>query len=101
MFSNNKKKVRNYQCFLNFNFRVWLDKFPFLIASVVYTYLRLIEDHINPTHALIRQKEINFCISLLREKFNDCMAIGRDLVRLLQHVARVPEFVLLWMNILQ
>jgi integrator complex subunit 3 len=67
---------------------------------VVYTYLRLIEDHINPTHALIRQKEINFCISLLREKFNDCMAIGRDLVRLLQHVARVPEFELLWRDIL-
>nr|CAG4650774.1 EOG090X0205 [Simocephalus serrulatus]SVE94097.1 EOG090X0205 [Simocephalus serrulatus] len=80
--------------------RAWLDKFPFLIASVVYTYLRLIEDHMNPTHAFIRQKEINFCISLLREKFSDCMAIGRDLVRLLQHVARVPEFELLWKDIL-
>nr|CAG4646849.1 EOG090X0205 [Megafenestra aurita]SVE92248.1 EOG090X0205 [Megafenestra aurita] len=80
--------------------RSWLDKFPFLIASVVYTYLRLIEDHINPTHTNIRQKEINFCISLLREKFSDCMAIGRDLVRLLQHVARVPEFELLWKDIL-
>nr|SVE79976.1 EOG090X0205 [Daphnia magna] len=80
--------------------RAWLDKFPFLIASVVYTYLRLIEDHISPTHAFIRQKEINFCVSLLREKFSDCMAIGRDLVRLLQHVARVPEFELLWRDIL-
>ena len=28
------------------------------------------------------------------------MAIGRDLVRLLQHVARVPEFELLWRDIL-
>nr|CAG4641495.1 EOG090X0205 [Eurycercus lamellatus] len=80
--------------------RGWLDKFPFLIASAVYTYLRLIEDHLNPAHAVIRQKEINFCISLLREKFNDCMAIGRDLVRLLQHVSRIPEFELLWRDIL-
>nr|CAG4636812.1 EOG090X0205 [Ceriodaphnia reticulata]SVE72794.1 EOG090X0205 [Ceriodaphnia reticulata] len=80
--------------------RAWLDKFPFLIASVVYTYLRLIEDHTSPTYAVIRQKETNFCISLLREKFSDCMTIGRDLVRLLQHVARVPEFELLWRDIL-
>jgi len=80
--------------------RPWLEKLPFLIASVVYTYLRLIEDHINPGYAAVRQKEINFCISLLREKFNDCMSIGRDLVRLLQHVARIPEFELLWKDIL-
>nr|CAG4642335.1 EOG090X0205 [Evadne anonyx] len=80
--------------------RAWLDKLPFLIASVVYTYLRLIEDHINPAFAAVRAKEISFCISLLREKFNDCMSIGRDLVRLLQHVARVSEFEQLWRDIL-
>lgn len=67
---------------------------------MVYTYLRLIEDHTSPTYAVIRQKETNFCISLLREKFSECMTIGRDLVRLLQHVARVPEFELLWRDIL-
>ena len=37
---------------------------------------------------------------MLREKFSDCMAIGRDLVRLLQHVSRIPEFELLWRDIL-
>lgn len=82
------------------NCRAWLDKYSFLIASVVYTYLRLIEDHLSQTLLALRQKEINFCISLLREKFTDCMAIGRDLVRLLQHVARIPEFEQLWRDIL-
>lgn len=71
-----------------------------MTASAVYTYLRLIEDHLNPVHAALRQKEINFCITLLREKFNDCMTIGRDLVRLLHNVARIPEFEILWKDIL-
>ncbi|KAJ3641544.1 hypothetical protein Zmor_028047 [Zophobas morio] len=81
-------------------YRSWLDKFPLLIASVVYTYLRLIEDHNAPYLANLRQKEVTFLISLIRERFNDCIAIGRDLVRLLQNVARIPEFEQLWRDIL-
>lgn len=80
--------------------RSWLDKFPVLIASVVYTYLRLMEDHNAPSLADLRKKEVGFLIKILREKFSDCLAIGRDLVRLLQNVARIPEFELLWKDIL-
>lgn len=32
-------------------------------------------------------------------KFMDCFMIGRDLVRLLQNVARIPEFEQLWKDI--
>lgn len=80
-------------------YRSWLDKFPFLVSSVVYTYLRLIEDHHAPYLATLRQKEVNFLIAIIRDRFNDCMAIGRDFVRLLQNVARIPEFELLWRDI--
>jgi integrator complex subunit 3 len=83
-------------------YRPWLDKNSFLVASVVYTYLRLIDDHGgNHTQALapLRQKEVTFTVALLREKFNDCLVIGRDLVRLLQNVARIPEFEALWKDI--
>lgn len=80
--------------------RAWLDKFPVLIASVVYTYLRLIEDHNAPTLAELRKKEVGFLIKILRERFSDCLPIGRDLVRLLQNVARIPEFELLWRDLL-
>jgi integrator complex subunit 3 len=73
-----------------------LDKFPFLVASVVYTYLRLIEDHGGVHLAVLKQKEVTFTITLLREKFNECLIIGRDLVRLLQNVAKIPEFDALW-----
>ncbi|XP_044262871.1 integrator complex subunit 3 homolog [Tribolium madens] len=81
-------------------YRSWLDKFPLLIPSVVYTYLRLVEDHNAPYLAPLRQKEVNFLISLIRDRFNDCIGIGRDLVRLLQNVARIPEFEQLWKDIL-
>lgn len=80
--------------------RAWLDKYPFLIASIVYTYLRLIEDHSAPHLLLLRQKEVTLTVNLLREKMNDCLVIGRDLIRLLQNVARIPEFDLLWKDLL-
>ncbi|KYM92357.1 Integrator complex subunit 3 like protein [Atta colombica] len=80
--------------------RTWLDKFSFLVASIVYTYLRLIEDHNAPHLAGLRQKEVTFTTSLIKERMADCLAIGRDLVRLLQNVARIPEFEALWKDIL-
>ncbi|XP_075226448.1 integrator complex subunit 3 isoform X2 [Lycorma delicatula] len=80
--------------------RIWLEKYPLLLASVVYTYLRLIEDHGSVGLASLRQKEVVFTVSLLRDKFTECLIIGRDLVRLLQNVARIPEFEQLWQDIL-
>lgn len=79
--------------------RTWLERNPILVATVVYTFLRLIEDHVNHLFNNLRQKEIDFCICLLREKFQECLIIGRDLVRLLQNVARIPEFEALWKDI--
>lgn len=80
--------------------RPWLDKFPFLVASVIYTYLRLIEDHSASHLVNLKQKEVTFVISLIREKILDCLVMGRDFIRLLQNVARIPEFEALWQNML-
>ncbi|XP_013877897.1 integrator complex subunit 3 [Austrofundulus limnaeus] len=78
----------------------WVSKNGMLIAMSVYTYLRLIVDHGVPNLLPLRQKEVDFCISMLREKFMECLIIGRDLVRLLQNVARIPEMELLWRDLL-
>lgn len=78
----------------------WVLKSGMLIAMAVYTYLRLIVDHGAPNLLPLRQKEVDFCISMLREKFMECLIIGRDLVRLLQNVARIPEMELLWRDLL-
>ena len=79
--------------------RLWLERTPHILATVLHTFLRLIVDH--QSFPSLRQKEVNLCISLLRERFTDCMVIGRDLVRLLQNVARIPEFEQLWKDMLQ
>ncbi|XP_065897464.1 integrator complex subunit 3-like [Dysidea avara] len=82
------------------DFRSWLDSQPALISSVVYTYLSLIPDHVSSSLASLRDEEVSFCASLLQNKFADCMLIGRDLVRLLQNVARIPEFTKIWKDVL-
>lgn len=81
--------------------RAWLDKFPLLIGSVVYTYLRLIEDHTSPALANLRDREVKFVVNLIRERFSDILNLGRDFVRLLQNVARIPEIEQLWTDILK
>lgn len=61
--------------------RLWLEKFPFIIGGVVYTYVRLIEDHNGPTLTALRNKEIKFIIGLIRDRFADVIPLGRDFVR--------------------
>uniref|UniRef100_A0A672LBR4 Integrator complex subunit 3-like n=2 Tax=Sinocyclocheilus grahami TaxID=75366 RepID=A0A672LBR4_SINGR len=80
--------------------REWVLKSGMLVAMSVYTYLRLIVDHGTPNLLLLRQREVDFCIGLLRERFMECFIMGRDLVRLLQNVARIPEMDLLWRDLL-
>ncbi|KAH8272175.1 hypothetical protein KR018_005668 [Drosophila ironensis] len=81
-------------------YRTWLEGNPFLVQSAVYSYVRLIEDHANPALLPLRQKEVKFTISLIRDRFHDIIPLGRDFVRLLQNVARIPEFEQLWRDIL-
>nr|XP_039258318.1 integrator complex subunit 3-like [Styela clava] len=80
--------------------RAWMDKSPVLIQTTVFTYLRVIQDHFHPSFAAVRQKEVTVCVTTLREHFNECRAIGRDLVRLLMGVARIPEFERLWSDLI-
>lgn len=46
-----------------------------LIAMSVYTYLRLIVDHGTPNLLPLRQKEVDFCTSMIREKVR---ALGEE-----------------------
>lgn len=81
---------------------LWIYQFGELMSQTVYTYLRIISDHAqSSTLQQLRQRETDFCIQILREKWNECMLIGRDLVRLLQNIARIPEFEALWKDIIQ
>lgn len=81
----------------------WFQDKPPLFTMALYTYLRLLPDHImakTPILDDLKQKETVFCIKILREKFHDCLVIGRDLIRLLQDVALLPEFEVFWRDLL-
>lgn len=62
-------------------YRTWLEGNPFLVQSAVYSYVRLIEDHANPALMALRQKEVKFTITLIRDRFQDIIPLGRDFVR--------------------
>ncbi|CRK95583.1 CLUMA_CG009044, isoform A [Clunio marinus] len=76
------------------------EKFAGSVGLVAYAYVRLIEDHNAPHLIPLRNKEVKFIMSLIRERFQEIIPLGRDFVRLLQNVARIPEFQQLWKDIL-
>jgi len=76
------------------------DKFSSSVGLVAYSYVRLIEDHNAPHLIPLRNKEVKFVIGLIRDRFQDIIVLGRDFIRILQNVARVPEFNQLWKDIL-
>lgn len=81
--------------------RSWVENQPPLVASIVYTYLSLLPAHISsPSLCQLQDSEIELIISLIRNKFNDCIQIGRDLLRLLQNVSRLQIFTELWYDII-
>ncbi|CAI8028680.1 Integrator complex subunit 3 [Geodia barretti] len=79
----------------------WLEGLPALVDSAVFTYLSILPSHSAQSLASLRQQETNFCVSMLRAKLTDMQPIGRDLLRLLQGVARIPEFTEFWRDLLQ
>lgn len=80
--------------------RSWLTcSTTFMVPPTIYTYMRLVADHMGPAQAALRQKEVDFVIGLVREQFSDCLVIGRDFLRLLYNINRIPEFERLWHDI--
>ncbi|KAI9491517.1 integrator complex subunit 3 [Zychaea mexicana] len=80
--------------------RNWLDMYPRVMATAVYTYMRMITEHRSIQYQSLQQREIKFVVDLLRSKWLACCIIGRDLVRLLQDLTTIPEFHQLWNDIL-
>ncbi|KAI7833981.1 protein-domain-containing protein [Kickxella alabastrina] len=76
----------------------WLMGSPTLIATAAYAFGRLVLDH--GRMAELRAQESAFVVRLLRERFVDCAMVGRDLVRMLQDVAKIPAFRDLWQDLL-
>ncbi|PKU84356.1 integrator complex subunit 3 [Dendrobium catenatum] len=82
----------------------WLLEEPLIMKSSLFVFLRLLADHYRlvgrPELDKLKRMEIEFCIRVLREHFDICLHIGRDLIRLLQDLVFVPEFKDVWMDFL-
>lgn len=48
--------------------RTWLSGLPLLVPMVLYTFLRLIPDHTRQVFDTLREREVAFCVDLLRTK---------------------------------
>lgn len=81
-----------------------LEEAPLILTGALYVFLRLLSDHCRvsnvPKIESLRKVEKDFCVKMLREKFDLCLRIGRDLVRLLQDLVHVPEFRAVWKDLL-
>lgn len=75
------------------SYRTWLDKFPNLLSTVVYTYLRVIVDHNGQVFVNLRQKEVELCISILREKVQKtfCCSCNVSNPNLIKHITQVAD----------
>ncbi|KAJ1985106.1 hypothetical protein H4R33_004158 [Dimargaris cristalligena] len=76
----------------------WLFNQPFVISSAAYHFTRLILDH--QKYGALREREVKFTVMLLRDKFLECCHMGRELVRMLQGVAQIPDFKQLWITLM-
>ncbi|KAG8474365.1 hypothetical protein CXB51_034167 [Gossypium anomalum] len=60
-----------------------LQEKPVVLTSALYTFLRLLADHCRVSNNLkpmmLRQMEIEFFVKMLRDQFQLCLKIGRDL----------------------
>ncbi|KAJ2721156.1 hypothetical protein GGI07_004138 [Coemansia sp. Benny D115] len=76
----------------------WLMGHPALIATAAYAFARVALDHgrLGDLQAL----ECAFVARLVRERFAECAAVGRDLVRVLQDIAKVAAISELWRDLL-
>ncbi|CAN6362408.1 unnamed protein product [Urochloa humidicola] len=95
------------------------DEEPQLLASAVLAFLRfLTRNRLGPAPSSAECKDceeckssrslgecrgrlVSFCVSMLRDHFQVCALIGRDLVRFLHELALVPEFQPLWREFIQ
>uniref|UniRef100_A0ACD5X3V1 Uncharacterized protein n=1 Tax=Avena sativa TaxID=4498 RepID=A0ACD5X3V1_AVESA len=92
---------------------------PQLLASAIFAFLRLLarnrlapfprsssecsncEECSNAKNLEERGTElVSFCVSALRDHFQACTLIGRDLVRSLHELVLVPEFQGLWKDLM-
>lgn len=82
------------------NNRAWLvTSTTFMGPTVIYNFMRLIGDHTGAHYSALRQREVDFVIGLIKEKIEFVYQIGKDFLRSLHNLIKIPEFEKLYQDI--
>lgn len=71
---------------------------PNIVRHVAFKFTRLIQDF---KTSILRDKAVDLVGFIVKDHFHHIIPIGRDFLRLLQGVSRIPEFEHIWKLILQ
>ncbi|KAJ2443970.1 hypothetical protein GGF42_006464, partial [Coemansia sp. RSA 2424] len=78
----------------------WMIAHPQVVATAAYAFGRLTLDLGGTRTELLRAQCGALVVRLIRERFADCAMVGRDLVRMLQDAAKLPQFRDLWADLM-
>ena len=77
----------------------WLLENNKLIPYTAYQFIRLISEHQSIPN--LQEREVILVEKLLRERFDSCRVIGRDLIRILQDIVNIPKINAFWLELLK
>ncbi|VDN50090.1 unnamed protein product [Dracunculus medinensis] len=68
-----------------------------MIPVALNTFARFISElSVHQQYESLRIQMITLCIWLLKERFVDCMQLGRDLLLVLMRLSKIPQFTTIW-----
>ncbi|XP_055351163.1 integrator complex subunit 3-like isoform X2 [Paramacrobiotus metropolitanus] len=71
-----------------------------ILQMALLTFIQLIQyHHTSLQYSVIKDKEVDFCLDLLRNKFGECMAIGKDFIRILMQICKMPKMKEFWSDL--
>ncbi|KAL5035279.1 hypothetical protein BDV3_005235 [Batrachochytrium dendrobatidis] len=79
--------------------RAIIAKDKVLARHVVFMLVRAIADHLH--HLDLRTKEMALFFSLISSNIQDCVYIGRDFIRSLMEISKIPSIAKLLLSIMQ
>lgn len=81
--------------------RDWIySRSALTIASLAYSLALLIPDHHRPENEALRERETSLLVLLFRERFDAVKLAGRDMIRAVYYISRIPEVKAVWEQII-
>eukprot|EP00002_Diphylleia_rotans_P020209 TRINITY_DN3922_c0_g1_i3.p1 TRINITY_DN3922_c0_g1~~TRINITY_DN3922_c0_g1_i3.p1 ORF type:complete len:1096 (-),score=191.72 TRINITY_DN3922_c0_g1_i3:731-4018(-) len=74
----------------------WLLQYTFLFQTAFYNTLRLLLDHGLTQFEALRNQEAELCQLIWQNKMDECLLLGKDLMRVFYEARKVPQIGEIW-----